>query len=107
MLERSGDFLTDKGQLPHHFDWTKPTYVALSGMTQPGPNVFWILTCLNYVKATGNYTWLKSYMPKLRKASAFLYDMLVPEYGLVSTPGSLFIDVFIRNNFTTDTVSCI
>ena len=104
MVERSGAFLNDKGQLPHHFKGTVPTYVALSGETQPGPNVFWILSCLNYAKATGNIEWLKGYMPTLRRASAFLFDMLVPEYGLVSAPGSLFIDVFIRNNLTTDTV---
>eukprot|EP01062_Namystynia_karyoxenos_P056453 TRINITY_DN47418_c0_g1_i1.p1 TRINITY_DN47418_c0_g1~~TRINITY_DN47418_c0_g1_i1.p1 ORF type:complete len:912 (+),score=201.92 TRINITY_DN47418_c0_g1_i1:73-2736(+) len=103
VLERNGDFINAKGQLPHHFQGTTPTYQALSGETQTGPNVFWILSCFNYAKASGNLQWLKGYMPKLRNASAFLYDMIDPAVGLLSAPGSLMIDVFIRNNFTTDT----
>ena len=54
MLERSGAFINEKGQLPHHFVADKPVFQALSGATQTGPNVFWILSCLNYVKHSGN-----------------------------------------------------
>jgi len=43
------------------------------------------------------------YMPKLRSASAFLFDMIQPGWNLLDAPGSLMIDVFIRNHFTTDT----
>lgn len=38
--------------------------------------MFWILSCLNYAKASGNYDWLRSYMPTLRKASSFLFDLI-------------------------------
>lgn len=103
VLEHNGDFINDKGQLPHHFKGVTPTYTALSGITQTGPNVFWILSCFNYAKSTGNLGWLRGYMPKLRHASAFLFDMIKPGFNLLSSPGSLMIDVFIRSNFTTDT----
>ena len=105
VLERNGDFINDKGQLPHHFQGVYPQYNALSGETQTGPNVFWILSCFNYVKLTGDNDWLEGYMPKLRKASAFLFDMIVdgPQKPLLSVPGSLMIDVFIRNKMTSDT----
>ena len=91
------------GQLPHHFVGVEPQYVALSGLTQTGPNVFWIKSCFNYARETGNSSWLASYMPKLRTASRFLFDLIDPEYNLASVPGSLMIDVFIRNNLTSDT----
>mmetsp|Transcript_7353 Transcript_7353/g.14130 ORF Transcript_7353/g.14130 Transcript_7353/m.14130 type:complete len:167 (+) Transcript_7353:2-502(+) len=59
VLERSGQFLKSNGQLPHHFDHDKPVYQALSGEIQTGPNVFWILSCLNYAKASQDLDWLR------------------------------------------------
>jgi len=103
VIERNGDFMNHKGQLPHHFQNTEPTFQAISGETQTGPNVFWILSCFMYAKTTGNLAWLKEYMPTLRNASAFLFDMIQPQTNLLKSPGSLMIDVFIRNNYTTDT----
>ena len=102
VLERSGAFINSKGQLPHHFVDDKPVFQALSGATQTGPNVFWILSCLNYAKHSGNMTWLQAYMPTLRHASSFLFDLIDPAIGLINAPGSLYIDVFIRGNFTSD-----
>ena len=102
VLERSGAFLNEKGQLPHHFVGVVPTYQALSGAIQTGPNIFWILSCLNYAKFSGDISWLQKYMPTLRNASSFLFDMIDPKVHLLSAPGSLYIDVFIRNNFTSD-----
>jgi hypothetical protein len=57
VVERSGAFLkvtADKfnGQLPHHFKDDVPTYLALSGATQTGPNTFWTKTALQYAKTT-------------------------------------------------------
>lgn len=103
VLERSGSFINSKGELPHHFVGVTPTFQAISGATQTGPNVFWVLSCLNYVKATGDVAWLESYMPKIRQASAFLFGMLDQSVGLLTAPGSLMIDVFIRTGFTSDT----
>lgn len=42
-------------------------------------------------------------MPTLRLASSFLFDLIDSDYKLAFVPGSLMIDVFIRNNFTSDT----
>jgi len=103
VLERSGAFLTAEGQLPHHFDGTKPVYQALSGEIQTGPNVFWILSCINYAESAQDLDWLRGYMPTLRLASSFLFDLIDEDVGMASVPGSLMIDVFIRNNFTSDT----
>ena len=55
---RSGSFLKvsdDKfnGQLPHHFQGDKPTYTALSGATQTGPNTFWTKTASSTPPAAG------------------------------------------------------
>lgn len=79
------------------------TYYAISGATQSGPNVFWTLAALKYVAASGNYTWLREHMPNLRLAAEFLTNLYDAEYGLLSVPGSLFIDTFRRYNLTTDT----
>jgi hypothetical protein len=73
VIERSGSFLNAQGQLPHHFDGIQPIFVALSGATMLGPNVFWALSALNYAKNTGNLQWLTNYMPTLRHASAFMF----------------------------------
>eukprot|EP01063_Lacrimia_lanifica_P029275 TRINITY_DN442_c0_g1_i1.p1 TRINITY_DN442_c0_g1~~TRINITY_DN442_c0_g1_i1.p1 ORF type:complete len:767 (+),score=268.90 TRINITY_DN442_c0_g1_i1:40-2340(+) len=104
VIERSGSYLKkETGQLPHHFIGTTPTYQAISGEVQTGPNVFWILSALNYAKLSGDREWLRGYLPTLRRASEFLNKMYVPATGLYKAPGSLMIDVFIRGNFTTDT----
>ena len=89
--------------IPHHFNGDTPTYTSLTGMVQTGPNIFWILSCFNYVKLTGDTDWLEAYMPTLRNASNFILSKLVPNVDLIAAPGSLMIDVFLRSNFTTDT----
>jgi hypothetical protein len=102
VIERSGSFLNPSGQLPHHFEQVTPTYIALSGATQTGPNLFWTLTALRYAKESGNADWLRGYMPTLRRSVKFLLDLIDPGYSLLYCPGSLMIDVFIREQFTSD-----
>lgn len=101
VLERTGSFINSNGQIPHHFSHLSPVWKGM-GPTQTGPNIFWVLSCLNYAKATGNLEWLKNYMHILRNASNFLLDLFDPRFGLIAAPGSLFIDVFYRGNFTSD-----
>ena len=106
VIERSGKFLcigqvqkTHKctyGQLPHHFVGDQPTFLALSGATQTGPNTFWVKSALQYARNSGNMAWLKAYIPTLRAASAFCFDLIDPHNHLLLAPGSLMIDVFIR-----------
>ena len=101
VFERSGAFLKPNGQLPHHFVKDQPQFTALSGATQTGPNTFWTKTALQYARVTGNLTWLNSYMPTLRHAAAFCFN-LIGNDNLLDAPGSLFIDVFIRQHYTSD-----
>jgi methyl coenzyme M reductase alpha subunit len=42
-------------------------------------------------------------MPTLRLAASFVFDLISPDVNMVFAPGSLMIDVFIRNNYTSDT----
>ena len=108
VIERSGQFLKQNGQLPHHFVGDTPTFTALSGATQTGPNTFWTKAALSYARnAEGGLAWLQSYMPKLRLAASFCFDLIDDEVGLLKAPGSLMIDVFIRNNFTADSNAMI
>lgn len=93
---------TSNGQLPHHFNGVKPYFLALSGETQTGPNVFWVKTALQYAAASGDTEWLINYLPTLRQASNFVFDLIESDTSLLYAPGSLMIDVFIRNNYTSD-----
>ena len=88
ILLRNGDLMLPSGQLPHHFSYDDPQYQALSGEIQTGPNVFWVLSCFQYAKTSGDVDWLHSYMPKLRNATNFLYDLFKdPTKSLVQVPG--------------------
>ena len=51
---------------------------------------------------TGDQAWLESYMPTLRTAASFVFDLIDADTHMVFAPGSLMIDVFIRNNYTAD-----
>jgi hypothetical protein len=103
VVERTGEFMKpETGQLPHHFNDAKPYFLALSGETQTGPNVFWVKTALQYAASSGDFDWLRNYMPTLRTASDFVFNLIEEESSLLYAPGSLMIDVFIRNNYTSD-----
>jgi len=65
--------------------------------------LFWQLTCLNYAKVTGDIDWLRGYRSKLELSTNFLLSFYDKNYNLVKAPGPLWIDVFIRNNYTSDT----
>ena len=74
------------GQLPHHFVGDKPTFLALSGATQTGPNTFWTKSALQYARNSGNLAWLKSYMPTLRASAAFCFVRAQPHIPQPSIP---------------------
>lgn len=103
LIEKSGSAILPSGQIPHHFNGATPTYVAISGATQTGPNIFWIEAALQYAKATGDTGWLRNEMPTIEQALAFLTSRYNPALQLVNAPGPLWIDVFIRDNYTSDT----
>lgn len=77
-------------------------YDAISGATQTGPNIFTIFAALRYIGASGDAAWGAAKAPKLRAMMAFLDQSFHPDVGLYLAPGSLQIDVFIRQNYTAD-----
>ncbi len=103
LIEASGARIRPDGQVPHHFVDATPAYVALSGATLTGPNIFWIAAALQYVRATGDDGWLRLHMPALEHALDYLTRRYNPRVGLVDAPGPLWIDVFIRDHYASDT----
>jgi len=103
LIEKSGDAMAPNGQIPHHFNGPEPTFVAISGATQTGPNIFWIAAALQYVKASGDYEWLRAHRDQIERALDFLTARYDPQVQLVDAPGPLWIDVFIREHYTSDT----
>lgn len=103
LIETSGAKMLPSGQVPHHFNGRDPVYVALSGATQTGPNIFWISAALQYAKATGDTDWLRAHLSDIERALSFLTDRYDPALRLVRAPGPLWIDVFVRENYTSDT----
>ena len=91
------------GQFPHHFAAGKPEYLSIAKSEQPGPNIFWVLAAIDYASATGDYNWLKVHYNKMKEATDHILKTYDPEMQLVKVNGPLFIDVFIRNDFTLDT----
>jgi len=77
-------------------------YDAISGATQTGPNIFTIFAALRYIGASGDAAWGAARAPTLRAMMAFLDNSFHPDVGLYLAPGSLQIDVFIRQNYTAD-----
>ena len=91
------------GQIPHHFIADKPEYLSIAKSEQLGPNIFWVLASIDYASATGDNDWLNAHYNKMREATDHVLKTYDPEIKLVKVNGPLFIDVFIRNNFTLDT----
>uniref|UniRef100_A0A7S0EXJ9 Alpha-L-rhamnosidase n=1 Tax=Hanusia phi TaxID=3032 RepID=A0A7S0EXJ9_9CRYP len=114
VIERSGFYICmnstqvcSKGQVPHHFVKDQPVFHAISGERQTGPNVFWILTSIEFAKITANYTWISQQLPLLRTALEYLLNGFDEDVGLIWADGSLMIDTFRRVGFTSDTNAII
>lgn len=70
-----------------------PVYKALSGAVQPGPNIFWTLSCLAYARATGDFEWLRSMMPHIDALVDYLANVCCPACSL--SPAFVFL-IFVR-----------
>jgi hypothetical protein len=79
------------------------TYNAISGATQTGPNIFWTWAALRYVAVSGDYGWLDANYDNLQLSMTFLLKRFDSNVNLFNVPGPLWIDTFIRANYTTDT----
>ena len=103
LIEKSGSAILPSGQVPHNFAGEQPTYVAISGATQTGPNIFWIEAALAYANGSGDQAWLAAHIGQIEQALGYLTGMYDPSLHLVKAPGPLWIDVFKRYNYTADT----
>lgn len=103
VLERSEASQRSDGQIPHHFEDGRPTFLSIAGSSQTGPNIFWTLAAIQYAMATGNDTWLHLHYARLRMATDWVLSRYNPQMELVRADGPLFIDVFRRSGFTLDT----
>ena len=103
VLELALSGITASGQIPHHFTDTQPTYVALSGAPQTGPNIFWSLAVVDYVSATGDLAWLQRNWFYLRRATAWVLEHYDGDRQLLCVSGPLWVDVFKRDGYAFDT----
>lgn len=103
VLELALSGITASGQIPHHFTDTQPTYVALSGAPQTGPNIFWSLAVVDYVSATGDAAWLRRHWFYLRRATAWVLEHYDGDKKLLCVSGPLWVDVFKRDGYAFDT----
>lgn len=95
-------FTSRSGQLMHHFITMLPTYDSIAGSEQLGPNVFWTMTVLRYASLTQDYDWALKMFPFIDLSTHFLLTFFDESKDLISAPGPLWIDVIVRENFTTD-----
>lgn len=103
VIERVRAHIAD-GHVPHHFDGHEPRYVAMSGATQPGPNIFYCLAVLDHVAATGDHQYLRSiWTDTLVPLVDSLLSTFDSKRNLLNSPGPLWIDVFRREGYTLDT----
>lgn len=103
VLERSEAAQRSDGQIPHHFEDGRPTFLSIAGSSQTGPNIFWTLAAIQYAMATGDEEWLHLHYAHLRMATDWVLSRYNPQMQLVRADGPLFIDVFRRSGFTLDT----
>ena len=99
---RAGSLNPRDGQLMHHFVNLVPTYESIASSEQLGPNVFWSLCALKYASVTGDLKWLLKMRPFLELSSHFLFSFFDETVGLLMVPGPLWIDVLVRENYTSD-----
>jgi hypothetical protein len=95
-------FTNHYGQIMHHFDNLVPDYKSIAGSIQLGPNIFWTLTALKYISLTQNNTFAKDFLPYAELSTSFLLSLYDEKVSLINAPGPLWIDVFVRENYTTD-----
>lgn len=104
VLDRVRLDITPDGWVPHHYDSHEPVYVAISGATQPGPNIFFCFAVLDHVAATGDRNYLRTvWADTLVPCVTALLGTLDPTHDLLRSAGPLWIDVFRREGITLDT----
>lgn len=102
ILQRAAEHQLPSGQVPHHFDGEEPVWLAISGASQAGPNLFWLLAVHDYTCNTADESFLRAVYPAVRRAVEWLEKGYDPARKLIRTDGPLWIDVFRKEGFTYD-----
>lgn len=93
---------TRTGQLMHHFVNLVPTYESIAGSEQLGPNIFWTFAVLNYVALTQDTDFANAMFPYVDLSTKYVLSFYDAEKALFRAPGPLWIDVIVRENYTSD-----
>lgn len=98
LLDATRKAILETGQVPHHFEGNNPVYVAISGATQTGPNMFFVLAVAQY--GVYDAAWVHAHASDVARAAQFLLSMM--DNGLIDAPGPLWMDRFKKTGYTSD-----
>ena len=98
----SGSVKPRTGQLMHHFINLVPTYESIATSEQLGPNVFWTLSAIRYASLNNDAEWLQKMLPFFELSARYLTSFYDEDQGMLLVPGPLWIDVIVRENYTSD-----
>jgi hypothetical protein len=69
ILQLTAKYIPKEHVVPHHLIFGRgivfPAWNALSTASQPGPNIFWTLSCLRYAGASGDLEFLVEIWPTI------------------------------------------
>lgn len=91
----------------HHFISLSPTYESIAGSEQLGPNIFWSLSVLQYISITQDATFAETIFPYIELSLQYILSFYDAEKGLFYAPGPLWIDVLVREHYTSDSNSML
>ena len=102
ILKRAASHQKADGQIPHHFDNEDPVWLAISGASQLGPNLFWLIAAHDYFCNTGDEGFLQDFYLMIRLAAEWVVKRYNPVEKLIVADGPLWIDVFRKSGYTYD-----
>jgi hypothetical protein len=101
------DSTSRSGQLMHHFIDLVPTYESIAGSEQLGPNIFWTMTVLKYLSLTQDNDFAIEIFPFIDLSCKYILSFIDNELFMINAPGPLWIDVLIREQYTSDSNTMI
>jgi hypothetical protein len=101
------DSTSRSGQLMHHFIDLVPTYESIAGSEQLGPNIFWTMTVLKYLSLTQDNNFAMEIFPFIDLSCKYILSFIDNEIYMINAPGPLWIDVLIREQYTSDSNTMI
>lgn len=95
------------GMIMHHFVRGFPTYQSIALSEQLGPNIFWTLSVWRYISVSEDHDFALGIFPFVDLSCKFIFSFLDAERMLLNTPGPLWIDVIVREFYTSDSNAMI